>query len=262
MSALLTFLLVASAMADTPVDSLPEPAREQFGAAEAAWSKGELEAAEVAFGEVIAQSPTFDRAYRRRCGVRLELARVDEALTDCEKAVTLVEGFENRTALAIAMLHDHRPKEARELIDAVLRDQPEYLPAQVARCVWASQVGDRAALQGCSGELAEASPGSAGSLYFRSLAALQAKDVAGARAALIAAREKGLSDDLVLEVSQHIQLLAEAERNAPKKREAAEEAAWTVQDLVPLLVVSGLLLTLAVLWFGREDKGRTDTEAR
>lgn len=260
-----TFLLtslLATALADTPVASLDEAPRARFEAAEAAWALGELNEADRAYQDVLELAPDFDRAWRRRCGVMLAMGDPELAADYCRKAVELVDSHENRTGLALTLLQlEGGDVEAKELIDRVTTEQPDYLQGWVALCTWAVAHGKEPVLATCLEHLTAVSENTPGTLYFRAMQQALAGDVEDATATLRFAREKGLGDDLTRQGAQVIAKQSKDGEGARKRRApkpAADDGTWSLADLIPLLIAGGLALAVGVLAFGQDDDDDAD----
>jgi tetratricopeptide (TPR) repeat protein len=261
-------LLATTALADTPLDTLPQRDRTVFEAAERAWQAGDLEAAETGYASLNQSSPDFDRAWRRRCGVMLAQGRVWEAVEHCDKAVNLSASIENRTGLAIALTQPadgdapgERPEllRAKELLDGVLYDQQDYLPAWQALCSWSMEAAHDDALIRCVEKLESKLPGEVGTLYFRTVLDLQEEAWEHALTTLQAARARGLSDALFQPLALRLQT---------EQRPAQEQAAtrirtvanlqprteWAWRDVIPLGIAGLLVLAVfLVAFFGGSD---------
>lgn len=251
-------LLLAVAHADTPVDALPAALRDAYEAGESAWARGELEEAENAFVRVTDEAPGFDRAWRRRCGVVLAQQRVDEAVGLCRKAVELSESHENRTALAITLLQqDALDPEATGLLTAVTEAEPDYLPAWVATCQWATEAAKPKVLATCVDKLELLSPNTPGTLLYKALLLLSRNDLQGAELALFQAGEKGLTDELRVQaearLAQRRQQLSILQRQRAAQQRKGRTPSWTAADVLPLVVGAALVLAVGVLAFGRGE---------
>lgn len=264
---LVAWLAIAIAWADTPIDTLPQPLRLTYEEAETAWGEGDLPAAEEAFRAVTEQAPEFDRAWRRLCGVVLATGRIDDAQAACRRAVELVAGHENQTALAIALMQgDAGNEEAKELVEVVLETHRDYQPGWVALCTWASAVDDVEALDRCVPALEQSAPGTAGTLYYRSVLAAAKNDVRTAQAALMHAQSVGLTDALYEDGARRIegatQRMAVARQRAKAKQGTTPEAqAFQPTDLLPILVLGALVLAVGVLVLGRDEDDEGDPAA-
>jgi predicted Zn-dependent protease len=256
MSPVLFVALGALAWADTPLDALSPELRARFEAAEAAWERGELAVAETAFTEVTEGAPTFDRAWRRRCGVVLAAGRAPEAEGFCRKAVELQPSLENRVALSLALLDNDGHDEAEALLRAAVREQPDYVPAQVGVCTWAHARRDDETLGACAARLAELAPGTAGTLYFTALDLAARGELEAASNTLVAARAEGLSDELARDAGQGIagRARANAARTDRKPDGKRDESGWTAADLLPIGLGAALVLAVGILAFGRDDE--------
>lgn len=254
----LLFMLLAPALADTPVDTLPPELRARFEAAESAWEAGDLSAAEKAFQEVTVGAPTFDRAWRRQCGVLLQEGRVDDAVALCRKAVALVPGIENRTGLAIALLQtDDGLNESGKLLEAAVKENPEYLPGWQGLCTWALDSGKGEPLTRCVTVLETKAPETAGTLFYRSLLLADQGKLDAAVSTLDWAEQKGLPPDLMFRGSEWIKTRSEmanqtteARKGEPGRRMADD---WRLADLIPFGVLAALVLAVGVLAFGKDD---------
>lgn len=256
MSPLLFVTLGALAWADTPLESLPPELKARFEAAEAAWERGELAAAEAAFVEVTEGAATFDRGWRRRCGVVLAAKRAPEAEGYCRKAVELQPSLENRVALALALLDNDGHDEAEPLLRAAVREQADYLPAHVGLCTWAHARRDDETLAACAATLTELAPGTAGTLYFAALDLAAKGELEAAANTLVAARAEGLSDELARDAGQGIagRARTNAERGARKPAAKREAEGWTAADFLPIGLGAALVLAVGILAFGRDDE--------
>lgn len=258
-------LLASTAWADTPIEALPEALRPIFEQAEAQWKVGELEAAEKTYTRINDEAPTFDRAFRRRCGVVLELGRPEESVELCRKAVELTPSIENRTGLAIALTR--RPEgaegyreeldEARELLTAVTTEDATYIPGWQAMCTWALEATEDAALRSCVETLSAADPENSGTLYFQALRHMADGEVGEATTALRKARKSGLSDAQYQPLALRLGL--SGQRPDPvaiqQARAVTQRARGPVSwiDLVPWFLAGGLVLGVGVLLFFADD---------
>lgn len=255
----LLLALLATASADTPVDTLAPELRARFEAAESAWESGDLTAAEKAFDEVTAGAPGFDRAWRRRCGVLLEEGRIDDAVASCRKAVGLVPGIENRTGLAIALLQtvDGLP-EAGKLLEAVVAEQPGYMPGWQGLCAWSLDAEQNEPLTRCVTALEAAAPETSGTLFYRALLQADQGKLDAAVSTLDWAEQKGLQPDLMARGSAWIQARAaqidksKEGQNGKAAKRAADD--WSLSDLLPFGVLGALVLAVGVLAFGKDDE--------
>ncbi|MCB9682842.1 MAG: tetratricopeptide repeat protein [Alphaproteobacteria bacterium] len=250
--------LLTSARADTPVDVLPEGPRATFEQAEVDWADGDLEAALDGFSTVTVQAPTFDRAWRRRCGVLLGMGQVDEALSSCRHAVELVDGYENHTALALVLLQSADDEDdgtqAAALIQGVVDAQPDYLPGWVAACTYASAHEAPKVLARCAEALQRLAPETPGTLFYTALQRADDGDIKGATEALRHAQELGLTDDLYARGSRAIAAQAKVAPVPGAAKKAKEEASsWSLGDLMPLLIVAALVMAVGVLAFGKDE---------
>ncbi len=248
--------LLSPAHADTPIEGLPAELQARFLAAETAWETGDLGAAEAGFVEITRAAPTFDRAWRRLCGVVLAADRPDDALPFCQEAVNLVASLENRTALAIAYIETDALEKGGELAEAAASEAPDFVPAQVALCAWARSSGEDAMLKRCSTRLDELAPNTAGTLYYQSLRLASEGAFEDARFALEVASSKGLTDDLVRDALQELARRKGAEPKSPRPggdNARRSDSSWTLGDLLPLGLGAALVLAIGVLAFGKED---------
>lgn len=249
-------LLLGAAHADTPLEGLPPEVRARYEAAEGAWERGDLAAAEAAFVEVNQLAPTFDRAWRRRCGVVLAAARPDEAVGYCRKARELSDSFENQVALAISLLEVEGQEEAGPLLQAAVAANPDYLPAQVGLCTWAHGQHDNATLSQCATALQRLSPNTPGTLYYMALDLTAQGRLQEAADALQLARSEGLTDELVRDAA--LGVTSKARREKPTSaREKVEErtTTWSLTDLLPIGLGAALVLAVGILAFGRDEDG-------
>jgi tetratricopeptide (TPR) repeat protein len=269
---LLATLLSATAV-DTPVDALPEPLRPVFEEAERAWREGRPGAAEAAYARLNDEVPEFDRAFRRRCGVLLEQGRNEEAIALCREAVSLKDSVENRTGLAIALTkppegssgYRDELDEARKLLDAIVEQDADYLPAWQAMCTWAVEALDDDALDSCVEVLSASDPTNPGTLYFLTLQHMALGEVDLATRTLTQARQAGLPDAQYKPLA--LRLGAEGQRPDP---EALQRARALIQgqqvkgpvgfmDALPWFLAGGLVLGVGVLLFLAEDEDEDDS---
>lgn len=254
----LLLALLSPALADTPVDALTPELRARFEAAESAWQAGDLSNAEKAFAEVTTGAPTFDRAWRRSCGVLLEEGRVDDAVASCRKAVGLVAGVENRTGLGIALLQqDDGQNEAGKLFEAVVKEAPDYLAGWQGLCTWALDSGKGEPLARCVTALEASAPETAGTLFYKALLLADQGKLDPAVKTLDWAEQKGLPPDLMARGSEWIQTRTEmanqtTQEGKPEKGRH-DPSAWKLTDLIPFGVLAALVLAVGVLAFGRDD---------
>lgn len=244
---MLSALLVPLALAVTP------ELQAQLDAAEAAWTRKEEAEAERQLTLINEADPSWDKPWRRRCGVVMSLGRTSEAIDLCRKALAIDPNVENRTALALAIIRDtaglevaaEEPlREARALIEAAVAARPDYPQAWAALCELAITGEDPEALARCVGELEKHQPDEAGTLYYRVHLDLGNADYVHARKALIAARSKGLSDDLYQPMVVQISLAT------PEDQPTASTPAGKGLDIVGLLpwvIGGGLILSVAAI---------------
>lgn len=278
-SLLALILAVGPARADTPLAVLDADLRGVFEDAEAAWKAGRLDDAEAGFTAVVESRPDFDRAWRRRCGLRIERHRPTDARLDCRQAVALKASVENRTGLAIALLPDlddpadvdtdtlGRVAEAREALTAALTEQPDYLPAWQTVCAWGQVTGDVEALSECVPELVQRAPDQPTTDYFRAWLAMERGHLKLASESLRRARDAGLPEaTLQPAMLRFAQLSLEARVRAEGGPAAAEqgptpvaeatrvlESDWTAADIAPLAVLGVLVLVVGGLVVGGRD---------
>jgi hypothetical protein len=268
----LTQLAHAGLPPDTPLDALPAPQRERFEAAERAWAEGDLLIAEAGYVAVNEAIPSFDRAWRRRCGVVLAQDRAWEAVEHCERALSLVDSAENRTALAHALIRpdgedpaDDRPElgRAKELLDSVIRDSPDYPGVWPALCSWAMEADDDDALGRCVERLEADRPSELGTLYYRAVLDIQLGAWEHAANTLASAKARGLSEELYEPLALRLQTERgpAQERGGPRVRTVANlqpRTDWTWADVIPLAIAGLLVLVVFVVAFfgGEEDDGR------
>lgn len=250
-------LLLAAALADTPVESLPEPVRERFAAAELAWTSEDYDGALAAYTAVNEAAPEFDRAWRRRCGVELAVGRVDQAVTLCRKAVALVPSVENQTGLAIAVMQtESGSKEASELLEGAVKANPEFLPAWQGLCTWAMSARQAEPLARCVVALERLAPQTAGTYFYRSLLLAEQGNFEQASVALQYAGQEGLTEELLgaggAWIEDH-QRKAQEEAGSRTVTKKDRKQGWSASDLIPVFVLVALVLAVVVLAFGRED---------
>lgn len=266
---ILALLSVGDAHADTPITDLPPDLAGLFEQAELAYREGRFAEAEGMYAQINRARPGFDRAWRRRCGTLLEQERVYDALEMCDRAVKITPSKENRTGLAIALTQPPltatrgpRPEldQARQILDGVLADHPDYLPASQALCSWAVESGRFAALDRCVPALEAATPGHKSTLYFKTLQLIAKGELDEATRTLKAARAVGLSDPLVQRLV--VQLAAAGRTLDPQRSsrirtlsEAPEPMQWS--DLIPWAILTLLVTSVAVAVFlgaGADDE--------
>jgi predicted Zn-dependent protease len=212
--------------------------------AEAAWARGDLAAAEVGLTAHLADHPEDDHALRRLCGVVLAAERPEDAAVHCRAAVRLKPTVESRTALAMALIAVGRLEgaaeeptelaEARQLLDAVLAEEPDQRQAWPALADWAVLSGDVDTLARAVEHLVKTRPDEKGTFYYRALLLAERGQIQEATRALDKARGLGLDDALYRPISQR--LSATPTPDAPAA-DAAPSALFTV---LPWVVVIGL----------------------
>src|SRR5690606_32574322 len=90
-----------------------------------------------------------------------------------------------------------------------------------------------------------------GTMYYRAMEQIEGGDLDGARLTLLHAQSKGLPDEMLAAADRRGQERARKVRERVSRAEGRGEA-WTLSDLAPLLVGAVLVLTLAVLWMGKD----------
>jgi hypothetical protein len=229
-------------------------AAERIDTAEAAWKRGDLEAAEAAFLDATRIAPTEDRAWRRLCGVVLAQSRTVDAISHCRAALALAQSVENRTALALALIRDvggvdpstsPNMEEARTLLDAAAIERPDYLQVWAGLCEWARLADDLPTAERCVGNLERLEPQRTGTLYYRAQLDAAKGDWASARKALVAARNAGLTDDLYQPLAGRISAATTTHAPGEAGPDEAASPATTIADLLPWLIGAGLLISVA-----------------
>jgi predicted Zn-dependent protease len=233
LSALVLAALATAAAAAPAVDD-----------AEAAWARGDLAAAEAGLTAYLVEHPEDDHALRRLCGVVLAAERPEDAVVHCRAAVRLKPTVEARTALAMALIAVGRlagaaeePSElaeARQLLDAVLSEQPDQRQAWPALADLAVLTADVETLARAVEHLAKTRPDEKGTFYYRALLQAERGQIQEATRSLDKARGLGLEDDLYRPVAQR---LSAAPAPAEASGEATPSALFTV---LPWVVVIGL----------------------
>lgn len=184
--------------------ALDPDVREQWRAANEARDAGDDERAAELYGEVLDLQPEFDHALRRRCGVRMNQGRQNDAYTDCNAAYELQASPENAVVLAMVLssaTNARRDEQrARTLARFALHDAGADIPTYVAICEVALQLEDQALMDGCSARLRELDEQSWEAQLFTSFAAASRGQVDEARAALERAHDAGLDDALYEEL--------------------------------------------------------------
>jgi Zn-dependent protease with chaperone function/tetratricopeptide (TPR) repeat protein len=175
----------------------PEAAR-LFEQANEARDRGDLASALVLYRQTSALIPSVDHPVRRTCSVLVALARFDEAVADCEHALTLgPDSAFNLGALTHALAQRRGPGDVRRALELGRRAasvRPDKF-ALIAWCEAAFAAEERAELRSCVDKLMALDPAGAESNVISTLAALVDGDADGARASLARARAAGIPDE-------------------------------------------------------------------
>ncbi len=245
-----------SSSTDTPVDALPQDLRDRFIDAEAAWQSGRLDEAAAGFDAITEAAPTFDRAWRRACGVRVQQRQYTRAVPLCDEAASLKASKENRTGLAIARIHAGSGQdEARDLIDEVLDEDPSYTVAWQALCSYALEYEDEGRLRRCVTGLEAHTPTAPAVPLFQALLQATEGEFDAAWAKLEVAAGEGVSEAMLASMRARVAGLQAA---APTQR-AGTRRAWQLADLAPIAIVLLLVGGIAVLALSdNEDDDASD----
>ncbi len=276
------------ALEDTPPEALEPAAQATLADAERAWEEGRLSDAERGYAAVTEGAPTFDRAWRRRCGVVLAMKVPEDAIPLCRQAMTLRDSAPNRVGLALALSSPPADgttdgterqadlDEAKQLLDEVLARHPAYLPAWQATCHWAVEAKALEPLQRCVTELVAGAPEAPGTFYYQARLALAQKRARDAAAfiqnALDAGMDRPTLEPLVAELAAVQRAVAARQGKLPQARgpqgpglEDLQQvrAEWRWADAVPFAIVALLVLVMGALAFlGEPDSNEERDEER
>lgn len=229
---------------DTPITVLPTELQDAFLDAEAAWQSGRLDEAAEGFDLITSQAADFDRAWRRACGVRVEQRRHARAVALCREAVRLRSSRENRTGLAIALIHAKTDlDEARELIDEVLAEDPSFLAGWQALCSYALVQDETPRLRRCVDGLRERSPSSAAVPLFQALLSAHEEQFDAAWGQLEQAASLGAPDPMLASLRGRIS----SRFSAHQAQQVPAGTTWSLADAAPLGIVLLLIGGIVVL---------------
>lgn len=258
MSLLLSVLLLLFASparaVDTPVDVLPEDLQEVFVNAEAAWQAGRMEEAYSLYRQVIDAQPDFDRAWRRACGVRVQQHQYTQAVDLCREAESRNASIENRTGLAIALIHGGTdPDEARDLVDEVTSEDPSYLAGQQALCSYALENEDTERLRRCVVALKANTPDAPAVPLFQGLLDAHEGRFDDAWRQIEIAAGIGVPADMLGAIRARV---GARQARAPVARK--EAGPWSLTDFIPVGIV--LLLIAGIALLALSDREEPDDE--
>lgn len=254
---LLLLLVVPTPAVDTPVDTLPDDLQDVFVNAEAAWQAGRLDEAFGLYQQVMDAQPDFDRAWRRACGVRVQQREYTQAVELCRKAESRKSSLENRTGLAIALIHGGiDPDEARALIDEVTSEDPSYVPGHQALCSYALENEDTDRLRRCVVALREHTPDAPAVPLFQALLNAHEGQFEAAWQQLEVSAGIGVPAPMLGAVRARI---AARQASAPAQRTRA--GSWSATDLVPIGIVLLLIAGIALLALSDADEDEDEPTA-
>jgi hypothetical protein len=231
------------------------PAQVQtFEDATRAMDEGRNDAAVAGFTRVIEAAPGFDAGHRRLCATWLQMHRVDDAVSECERAVSIDRSFESENMLfRVLITRDSEADQVRiqTWLNTTLRAQPKgsenWIAAKTLDCTYKQKRGT-GMLALCGDEFMEAAPDSPNANYFGLLSAARGEEWSLASERLEKARPV-LSDE---QYRQMRTSLDEAEPPSSKWGTPALKIVGAWAGSLVALVVLGLLLSSVTLSTARK----------
>lgn len=225
--------------------------------AAAAWDQGNLardavrlDEAEAAYRKVIELAPKLDHPHRRLCGVLVLAKRIDDALRECEVALSLAPASAYDKIAVVHVLMSRGRREDRPRAIALAHEAAQAMPDDVdvvgGECVARSLANDFAGLSACVEHLLKLAPDDMTGNVLATEIALFVGDYGRARLHLETAKKAGLPAAAYADLSARI---------AELQRRSEADLPISLDDIlvvgVPLvggwLAALGLLLVLGRL---------------